>query len=383
MSAHSDIDQMTTRLRAMTRDGASIEAAQVKLIGLDEIRHAAGPRWPRMRERVRAGSMQILSQHTGPEDVIVPAGDGFLIMLGDGPAGDTQRRCQIMRDALLSFYLGEDALKTLRPAVKNRALNVDGLTDLIAANLRDSEKPVARGLNDEIAFAPVLITHEPKIAAMMSAPVVACGGARRIAYNHDFILDGRHHAPQDFLELDIALLDAALERASQLKADGRAAAIGVAVHSSTLQMRRSREAYFNWLSGIDPDLRRTLFIAISEIERGAPLISISEWTCGLRAYVSRVWLDFHYADHAIGSVGGAGAWAAGFHLPAFAGVQRDDRAHRLRAQTQFWSKTLRSQGMHLIVHGFQEAAFLEEAGSLGVSLLTSDRHWPFEPRTTH
>lgn len=50
-----EFDQVGQRLRGMTRDGSSIEAAQVKLIGLDEIREAAGPRWPRMRERVHAG----------------------------------------------------------------------------------------------------------------------------------------------------------------------------------------------------------------------------------------------------------------------------------------------------------------------------------------
>jgi hypothetical protein len=33
--------------------------------------------------------------------------------------------------------------------------------------------------------------------------------------------------------------------------------------------------------------------------------------------------------------------------------------------------------MRLLVHGFQDARFLEEAASLGVDMLTSDAHWPF------
>ena len=40
-----DVEQITGRLRALASDGGSIEAAQVKLIGLDEIREAAGARW--------------------------------------------------------------------------------------------------------------------------------------------------------------------------------------------------------------------------------------------------------------------------------------------------------------------------------------------------
>lgn len=380
MSPQADFELIASKLRSISGDGGSIEAAQVKVIGLDEIREAAGPRWPRMRERVRNGSMSILSQHVGPGDVIVPAGDGFLILLAEGRPGDTQRRCQQMRDALLAFYLGEEALAALRPEVQNRTLTQDGLTDLLASSVRThegDERLVAKALGDEVVLAPVLVTHDSRAGALLAGPMTRTEAARRIAYNPDFILDGRHHTRRDFLELDLAVLDAALTRASRMQDSGRVAAIGVCVHSSTMQVRKSRDAYLHWLAGVDPALRRTLFVAISEIERGAPLISIAEWCSALRSLAPRVWLDFHYADHAIGSVGGSGAWAAGFHLPTFVGVQRDKGAPKLRAQIQFWSRSLHTQGMRLVVHGFQDAGFLECAKELGVDLLTSDAHWPF------
>lgn len=372
------LDQMATRLKAMTDAGGSIEAAQVKLIGLDEIRQAAGPRWPRMRERVRSGSISILSQFIGAEDVLIPAGDGFLIMLADSRAGDTQRRCQEMREALLKFYLGEDGLTSVRAEVKNHALTPAGLTDLIASSVGHGGLMVAKGHEDEIAIAPVLVTHDHRVGATLVAPIARNEKVRRIAHNPDFILSGRHSGDQDFLELDIALLDAALARIDRNAKNGAPLVTGVCVHATTLQSRRSRESYLKWLSQVDPLLRRPLFITINEIERGTPLMSISEWCVGLRTHVSRVSLNLHYADHAIGSIGATGAWAAGFHLPVFAGAQRDARAQVLRRQFGFWSKALRSQGMKLAVHGFQDAAFLEEARTLGVDLLTSDAHWPFE-----
>jgi hypothetical protein len=375
--SHS-LDQMATRLKAMSNAGGSIEAAQVKLIGLDEIRVAAGPRWPRMRERVRSGSLAILSQHCGPDDAIIPAGDGFLIMLAESRAGDTQRRCQEMRDALLKFYLGEEGFASVRAEVKNHALTPAGLTDLIAATVGHGGLMVAKGHEDEIAIAPVLVTHDRRVGAALVAPIARHEKVRRIAHNPDFILSGRHSVQQDFLELDIALLDAALARIERATKVGEPAVTGVCVHATTLQSRRSRESYFKWLSQIDPALRRPLFITINEIERGTPLMSISEWCVGLRAYVSRISLNLHYADHAIGSIGSTGAWAAGFHLPVFAGAQHAARAQALRRQIGFWSKTLRSQGMGLTVHGFQDAAFLEDARAMGVDLLTSDAHWPFE-----
>lgn len=373
-----DLDQTASRLKAMADAGGSIEAAQVKLIGLDEIREAAGARWPRMRERVRSGSLSILTQHTSPDDVIIPAGDGFLIMLAEGRAGDAQRRCQEMRNALLKFYLGEEALAALRPEVSSRALTAAGLTDLIASRMRESSDLIAKGHRDEMAAAPVLVTHETRVGAVMVAPIVRDGPVRRIAHNAEFILDGRHHGDQDFLELDIALLDAALAQARWIRETGKRSAVGVCVHSTTLQSRRSREAYLGWLQGVDQELRRSVFISINEIERGAPLMSISEWCIALRARVPRVSLNLHYADNAIGCLGGTGAWAAGFHLPTFAGAQRDGREQALRSKIRFWAKALHNQGMTVVVHGFQDVTFLDGARAMGVDLLTSDAHWPFD-----
>ncbi len=366
-----DFNQISGRLKAMARDGGSIEAAQVKLVGRDEIREAAGPRWPRMRERVRTGSFGILSQHTGPDDVIIPAGDGFLVMLAEGRPGDAQRRCQEMRDALLSFYLGEEALAALRPEVANRVLSAEGFTDLIASSVRDNGL-VAKAVGDDIVFAPILIPREQKVGALLAAPAQRGEGGRRLVYNSEFILDGRHHGHRDYLELDIAVLDAALTRL-----ESSSAPIAVAVHSTTVQARRTRETYLKWLAEIDEAKRKRLLLCICEIERGTPLISITEWCAAMRGKIWQVALDFHYADHAISSIGATGAWAAGFHLPSFAGAQQEPRAQKLREQISFWSRSVHSQGMRLIVHGFQDARFLESAQVMGVDMLTSDAHWPF------
>jgi hypothetical protein len=379
--AASNVDQIATRLRDISRDGGSIEAAQVRVIGLDEIRIAAGPRWERIRERVRTGSLEILSRHTGPDDVVVPAGDGFLIILAEAPPGMVQQRCQEMRDALVRFYLGDEALTSLRAEVKNRVLTPDGLTDLIAGSTRHDAKAqrnvVAKSHQDEIACAPVLVTHEERVGAVLAAPVAHGRSGKRIAYNPDFILDGRHHTQHDYLELDIAVLDRALHAATLLKESGHARAVGVTVHASTMQLRRAREIYLGWMAETDPAVRRTLFVMISEIERGTPLLSISDWCAGLRAFASMVWLDFHLTDHAIASVGGTGAWGAGFNLPIFAGAQKAPRVARLSDQISFWSRSLSQQGLHLIVHGFQEPGFLAMAGPLGVDLATGDATHPF------
>lgn len=374
----SNIGDIAGRLRGISRDGGSIEAAQVKIIGLDEIREAAGDRWPRMRERVRNGSLSILQQHMTADDVAIPAGDGFLVILAESIPGRTQQRCQAMRDALLKFYLGEEALSSLRPQVQNRSLSADGLSDLLASTLPASgARMVARAHDDEIAEVKIYLAHERNCGPRLIAPVTHMHGEHRIAYNPDFILDGRHHTRRDHLELDIAVLDAALVRAKLAQAAGQSLNIAVSVHASTLQIRRSRETYLGWLAEIDSETRRSFLIAVAEIEKGTPMIAMAEWCSNLRSSVARVWLDFHYTDHAITSIGATGATGAGFHLPIYPGAQKEPRAERMRDQIRFWRKTLHSQNMRLIVHGFREESFVQDATGMGVDLLTSDALWPF------
>jgi hypothetical protein len=378
VSEGADFTQLAHRLRSVTHNDGSIEAAQVRVIGLDEIREAAGTNWPRMRERVRAGSMEILSRHAAPDDVIVPAGDGFLVILAEGAAGATQERCVKMREALLTFYLGEEAFKMLRPQVTAHTLSSDGLADLMFTGVNAASAAsggLARMVRDDIVEARVFSARESKVMGRWYCAVREERGVRRLAYSGDFILDGRHHDP-GYFDLDIAIFEAAcaeLERANE-----DPLAIGFTVHASTLQTRRGRDAYLAALSTLKPAKRQRAIVTIAEIEKGTPLISIAEWCSALRSVVTRVALDFHYTDHALGSVGAAGAWAAGFHLPIYSGAQRGPRAARTLDQIRFWSKSMRAQGMRLAVNGFSDPEFLRQGAAGGVDIATSDVLWPFK-----
>ncbi len=371
----TDVLELALKLRSISRDDGSIDAAQVRVIGLDEIRHAAGPNWPRMRERVRHGSMQILARYTGSDDVIVPAGDGFLVILAPGAPGNNQERCNRMREALLSFYLGEETLASLRATVMPRSLTREGFADLIAADMQNGvseDEPVAPHWQ-ETTFARVFAARPGKIVADWVCSARGQGNERRLAYNPDYILDGSHHE-RSYCLLDTAILDQA---AQVLAAPAHAPSVGFTVHATTLRSRRNREAYLSLLSRSSCSMLRSAIITIAEIEKGTPLISIEEWCHGLRPLVSHVCLDFHYTDHALSSIGGTGAWAAGFHLPIYSGAQCGPRAAQTLDHVRFWSKTVHSQGMRLAVNGFKEAGFLQQALAAGVDLATSNVLWPF------
>jgi hypothetical protein len=375
MTKPADLIDVALRLRAIAREDGFIPAAQVRLIGLDEIREAAGARWSAMREKVRAGSLGILTRHAASADVIVPAGDGFLVVLAEGAPGEYQARCNKMREALLSYYLGEDALKTLRPVVTQRSLTVDGFADLMTTGADDHAPTPSAKPGQHLMQVRVFSAAERGVVAHWFCPARLERGERRLAYNPDFILDGTHH-DQSYLDLDIALFERALAHLSVL-ADEKTA-VGFTAHASTMHTRKSRESYLSALSHIPHDLRARATVTIAEIEKGAPLISIAEWCTSLRSIVGRVCLDFHYSDHAIASIGGAGAYAAGFHLPIYTGAQKGPRASYTLEQIRFWARGVHNQSMRLAVNGFRDAAFFSQAISAGLDIATSDTLWPFK-----
>lgn len=371
------VDQIAERLRAVTRDGGIVEAAQVRVIGLDEVRVAAGIRWERMRERVRNGSMAIMARLLGPNDVILPAGDGFLVIFADSDAAHSTALCLQIREALLSFYLGEEALSALALDVTRTPIAAEALKAVLAEAKRERHvQVVAKAAQGEVGFAPIYVPQEGHVGAVLASPIIQDDAhPRRIGYNPQFSAQGVHLLSKDYLELDLAVLDNAINVARQFSG-ARRHAIGVTVHSSTMRQRRAREAYLGWLRDIDPAIRRWLFVMIAEIDRGTPMISITDWCSGLRHHVARVWLEFHVSDRALNGLAGAGVWAAGFHLPIAPGAGHGSRAAYWRDQVDHWAKALTPQGVRLMVHGVEDTSFLHTAEEAGAHFLLSDKQWP-------
>jgi hypothetical protein len=133
MIATAELDRLAARVRASARDGGLIETAQVKLLGLDEVRQAAGARWPRMREHVREGSLKIIAQRIGAHDAVIPCGDGFLVVFADPASGASERCCREIRDALISFYLGEEALRRLSAELARDTMSAAALAEIVSA----------------------------------------------------------------------------------------------------------------------------------------------------------------------------------------------------------------------------------------------------------
>src|SRR5262245_36643687 len=121
------------RLRAAVQRDRPVDAAQLHLINLQEVIRRAGPHWSLIKDKIRLGSMRFLRGCVGDEDIVIPAGDGFLIIFSDGNPGEMKERAEEMRSLLLEFYLGqEEPVRALQVTVEERKFEPRELGALIA-----------------------------------------------------------------------------------------------------------------------------------------------------------------------------------------------------------------------------------------------------------
>jgi hypothetical protein len=356
MNYAADLERLSARVRAAAHDGGLIETAQVKLVGLDEIRIAAGPRWPRMREHVREGSLKIIASRIGAEDAVVACGDGYLVVFADAASEDTKRVCAEIHDALIAFYLGEDALKALRAEVQRESASAASLAGVVADAAEPKHLKSQRSELNLGRFWPVWSMRLQIVAAHICAPAIERGKApARIGYAADF-LDKANHIIRDYLDLDLCLLEQAC--AAAMSPDSTP--VGVSVHVTTMQNRRARTTYLTHAAANAANIGQRMFVTIAEIEPGTPLMSLTEWRNELKHTFPRVALDLHHSDRAIGSLAATGAWAAGYHLPH----PRHSGSAEVRAtlnNLDSWCRALRRQGLQSWISGFADSGLLDLA----------------------
>jgi hypothetical protein len=368
MMKAAEIDRLAARVRTAARDGGLIETAQVKLVGLDEVRHAAGERWPRMRALVREGSLKIIASRVGPQDAVVSCGDGFLVVFADGADAQSDQRCAEIRDALIRFYLGEDALKALSADIKREAVTAAHLAGIV------TEPPHSeRAVNGmEVGrYWPVWSSRRGGVSAFFCAPAFDPQDANpRMGYSREFAQKATHRNA-DFLDLDLCLFEQAVAAVERIEGG----IVGVSVHATTLQSRKARTIYLDHVAAIAGSARQRMYIGVAEVEPGTPLISLTEWISALRPTFERVALELHPSDRALSAIASTGAWAAGYQVPSMADASGAQMRVAL-GSIHSWCQTLRRQRIQPFMHGFIEPVFFDLANMSDMAFATGPGLWP-------
>jgi len=364
------ISDVIARLKA-AGDDRDFEAAQMQLINLPEIIAGAGPHWPTVKEKLRTGSVSFLKACLDEGDAVVPAGDGFLIIFGAGEPDVLKQRAEELRGLLLEFYLSQEGLRKLGISLQHKRISAHELRALLSPPAQPTRAPTAHTL----VFAPIWSPGAAMIASYACMPVYEARDGQRCGYDKGFA-DNAECAHRDYCELDISALDMVEQAFERYSPEQAMPAIGLSVHSTTLQHRALRQIYFDRLGRFAPWGVKHVFLKIAEIEPGAPMINLADWVGMLRARVRNVLLEFHFSEQNPPSLTQIGAWGAGFQAPLAANREGADTTPVAR-HFKRWGEAIQRQRARFFVDNLRRPGLIGLAAEAGAHFVTSDPYWPF------
>ncbi len=374
MSIDEVLGEAIVKLRAAAAADRQVEAAQMCLINLTDIIRASGSNWRRTKEAISAGSISFLRGCLEEEDIVIPCGDGFLVIFASTVAAEVTRRTEEIRQLLILFYLGQEGLDRLNVLASRTTLQPSALQALAASDLIIEDAQAEPVTKLRFAFAPIWHVQKQVIISHFCTPV--CDGSDGPIYAYDpAYLETGVGEPSDFLAADIEALERVDAHLQVLRPASVQPALGVPVHASSMQRRDRRTQYLKRLDQVGSERARRLSVRISEIPHGTPITTIADWVGLLRGKVRTIFLQFHHMEPPPIQVEQCGATGAGFYTPRLA-CHSEAELSRLVRQIELWATSLARQKLIFCVDNVGQMPLARRAIELGANLLTSDALWP-------
>jgi hypothetical protein len=352
------------KLKSALSEGRTIDAAKIGVVGLDDIRRAAGDDWDRIKNRVRQNSLLFLSGCLDAQDIVIPAGDGFLVVFAPHQGRDLSDQCAQLRLALNTFFLGGTETQTLRATVVKSNVDIACVEAIVAAQADTPENH----LSHKIFCAPAWNASREVVSAYFFSPGYMQHEHLHYGYNPLF---GRGASEQklDYAELDMAVIEDALAAHRQCTDIGKPCIIGASLHNTTLQNRATRRWMLHRLSAVPPDMRRYLMIKVAEIDPGTPSMRIAEWVGYLKASVERIMIEMHPEERSLATLDTTGAFAVSCSSPPLAAL-----AGRGMARSHFfsrWTTQVHAQRLKVCFDNLDDRQALAAAVEAGPDFITS------------
>jgi len=370
MNIDEALGEAVEKLKLAAADGRRVEAAQMQLINLADVLRSAGANWRNVSEAIRIGTLSFLHGCLEDDDIVIPCGDGFLVIFAKADAAHVTLRTEEIRELLIEYYLGQEGLERLQVRATRQTLPVSALQALAGDEIVVGSEPGA----PKFMFAPVWHTQKQIIAAYFCTPMIEVGPRILYAYDAAFFDTGIGEG-QDFLATDLQALEIVDARLRMPQWADVKPNFGAPVHASTMRGRASRIEYLRRLNQMfTPEYARRLSIRISEIPRGAPVTTIADWVGQLRGKVRSVSLQFHHSEPMTAQIESTGAIAAGFFPPRQ--LEHTADGSPLANHIRSWAAKLTQARMVLFLDDLPNLAAIDRAMALGANFLTSTALWP-------
>ena len=353
-----------------------MDIAQIQIIGLDAVKEQAGAQWPQLSNRVRENSLDFIRRRVAEDDLVVAAGDGFLVVYGEAE-GAPQKSKDLQRD-LDAFYLAEDDTQGLSVNIKHERL---GAVDLMkrlnrwSAGAPTEAPPTLAQM--PLAALPVWGVAQEAIIGYWIAPDQRGRNLGRYSYDPEWVETGWHREHKDFLELDLRILERAVADLKACLTAKRRCLVSYSVHSTTLLDRNDRRAFLEALAETPPEVRPFLSGRIVEVQSGTPMGALGEWTHQLRRTNPRIAIEVHHTHRDLSGWEELGITSVACVLPV--GHPTASESDMLARTITVWSRDLKRQNIKLGLDNVDDPRLLALALDSQVDFCTSPRVWPAVP----
>lgn len=369
------IQQLAERLRQSVHETRHIETAQIQLIGLDAVKHRAEALWPELAARVRQTSLDFIQQRIGPHDLNIPVGDGFLVVYAE--VEDAARKCLDLQDEIDAFYLGQEATHGLSASVRHESLGAHVLIERLSRPCSPPAVDLAPPptlASMPLTMLPVWSVAQQAITGYWITPDQPGLGFGRFSYDPAWTETGWHREEKDFVELDLRILERAVQAIQTSLVSGKRCLVGYSVHSTTMMSRTGRRTFLQALAGTPVDVRPFLLGRVAEIQPGTPVAAIVEWVHQLRGVSPRMAIAIHPSQRDVTGMDELGVFSVACVLPTANPTTAD--VVSLTRTLNVWSRDLKRQNLKLRLDNVDDPRLLGLALDGQVDFCTSQRLWP-------
>lgn len=370
---------LSGRLREIAQHRPELDVTQLQVINLEDVREAYGERWPEVRRRVLETSINFLKNRITPEDLLIPCGNGFIVVFGsiDGTSAEIAG-LQLAR-SLNNFFVGEEGLERFRFRCKHQTLEIAGIANLVRAlSAVDPAEPIQGTLATEdtkeisFKFQPLWDAKHEAISTYRTRAFDAKGKA---------LDDGEHDGPgassgRGNLARDLASILSSVSALDRLLKRGDQAIIAMTLHASTLANSQQLREILQALEAIDQRTRRYLLIVLGDVVHGFPRYHLHEHVRLLSQKIERVAIELSFDEPDIESVMGSRAWGLGYPLPRIHHPHSPDSVASVVSRIQRDAKRAARHGKRLLVGCDGEPALVQRCRTAGADYIGCRALWP-------
>lgn len=373
-----DLDE---RLREIAQARPELDVTQLQIINFDDVRHAYGNKWPDVRFRVIDTSIDFLKNRLTPEDLLIPCGNGFIVVFGSVEGATAEIAGLQLARSLSNFFAGEDGFEHFRFRCKHQTLEVAGIANLVRAlgAVEPAEPIHGTFAYDETDTTEICFKFLPLWDAKHEA--ISTYVTRAFDMRGNPLDDDENDSPGSFsgrghLVRDLATIQTSVSALNRLLKRGDQAIVAITLHATTLADTRQLREVLQALEAIDHRMRRYLMIILGDVVHGFPRYHLDKHVRLLSQKIERVAIEVSFDEPDINSIASSRAWGFGYRLPRLQYPLLPDTAHSLLSRVQRDAKRAARNGKRLIIGCEREAELVSRCRAAGADYVTCETLWP-------